>query len=197
MRVAIYCRVSTSDQSVEMQRAQLLEYVARRGWELAGEYTDAGISGAKDRRPSLDRLMDDARKRAFDAILVWKFDRFARSVSHLLRALEEFKGLGVEFVSYSENLDTSTPMGKAMFTILGALAELERALILERTHAGRAVARKRGVKFGRKSRITPEIAQRIRALRASGQSYAYISGLLGIGQATIARALSSHRHFEC
>jgi len=191
MRVAIYCRVSTSDQSVEMQRAQLLEYVARRGWELTGEYTDEGISGTKDRRPGLDRLMDDARKRTFDAVLVWKFDRFARSVSHLLRALEEFKELGIEFASYSENLDTSTPMGKAMFTILGALAELERSLILERTHAGRAVARKRGVKFGRKSRVTPEVAQRIRALRASGQTYSYISELLDIGEATISRALQN------
>src|SRR5229473_2629154 len=111
MKIALYARVSTADkgQDPEMQLRELREYVERRGFVLAGEYVDAGISGAKDSRPELNRLMADAHKRRFDAVCVWKFDRFARSVSHLLRALETFKALGIEFVSFSEQMDTSTP----------------------------------------------------------------------------------------
>lgn len=111
MRVAIYARVSTTGngQSPEMQLRELREYCDRRGWTIAGEYVDSGFSGAKDSRPELNRLMADAHKRRFDAVCVWKFDRFARSVSHLLRALETFKALGIEFVSFSEQMDTSTP----------------------------------------------------------------------------------------
>src|SRR5262249_52440104 len=130
-RVALYARVSTLDkgQSPDMQLRELREYAGHRGWALSAEYVDSGISGAKESRPELNRLMADAHKRKFDTVCVWKFDRFARSVSHLLRALETFKALGVEFVSYSEQLDTSTPAGKMVFTVLGAVAELERSLI--------------------------------------------------------------------
>ncbi len=129
MKVAAYARVSTSNngQDPEVQLRELREYVARRGWNLAGEYVDVGISGAKEKRPQLDRLIADAHRRKFDAVVVWKFDRFARSVSHLLRALETFKALGIEFVSLSEQVDTSTPTGKMVFTVLGAVAELERS----------------------------------------------------------------------
>ena len=123
-------------QSPEMQLRELREYCQRRGWIIAGEYVDAGISGAKDSRPELNRLMADAHKRKFDVVCVWKFDRFARSVSHLLRALETFKALGIEFCSFSEQMDTSTPTGKMIFTVLGAVAELERSLIAERVRAG-------------------------------------------------------------
>jgi hypothetical protein len=114
MRVAIYARVSTTGmgQSPEMQLRELREYAARRGWDIAGEYVDNGISGAMDSRPELNRLMADAHKRRLDAVLVWKFDRFARSVAHLLRALETFKALGIEFCSFSEQMDTTTPTGK-------------------------------------------------------------------------------------
>jgi len=115
-----------------MQTRELREYCERRGWQLAVEYVDLGISGAKEKRPELDRLMSDAHRRRFDAVVVWKFDRFARSVSHLLRALETFKALGIEFVSLSEQVDTSTPTGKMVFTVLGGVAELERRLIAER-----------------------------------------------------------------
>ena len=108
----------------------------RRGWQLAGEYVDVGISGAKERRPQLDRLVADAHRCHFEAVAVWRFDRFARSVSHLLRALEIFKTLGIEFVSLSEPVNTSTPTGKMVFTVLGAVAELERSLIVERVKAG-------------------------------------------------------------
>ena len=114
-----------------MQTRELREYCERRGRQIAGEYVDLGISGTKEKRPELDRLMADAHRRRFDAVVVWKFDRFARSVSHLLRALETFKTLGIEFVSLSEQVDTSTPTGKMVFTVLGAVAELERSLIAE------------------------------------------------------------------
>jgi DNA invertase Pin-like site-specific DNA recombinase len=137
-RAAIYARVSTigHGQSPEMQLNELREHCNRRGWQIADEYVDTGISGAKDRRPELDRLMQDGHRRKFDVVAVWKFDRFARSVSHLLRALDTFRVLGIEFVSLSESLDTATPAGRMVFTVLGAVAELERSLIAERVRAG-------------------------------------------------------------
>src|SRR5215467_2890045 len=139
MRAAIYGRVSTMNgQDPTVQTRELREYCQRRGWEIVGEYVDVGISGAKEKRPELDRLLADAHRRRFDAIVVWKFDRFARSVSHLLRALETFQALGIEFVSLTEGVDTSTPAGKMVFTVLGAVAELERSLIAERAKAGAA-----------------------------------------------------------
>jgi DNA invertase Pin-like site-specific DNA recombinase len=193
MKCAIYCRVSTRDQSVEMQLVQLREYAQRRGWEIADEYIDEAVSGVKKRRPGLDRLMGDCQQRLVDVVLVWKFDRFARSVTHLTQALETFQALGIDFVSYSQNLDTSTPMGKMLFVIIGAVGELERDLIRERTEAGRQVARGRGVKFGRRSVVTPEVRDRIFALRKGGQTFAYISNLLGIGEATVARTLALGR----
>jgi len=193
MKCAIYCRVSTRDQSVEMQLVQLREYAQRRGWEIADEYIDEAVSGIKKKRPGLDRLMADCQQRLVDVVLVWKFDRFARSVTHLTQALETFQALGIDFVSYSQNLDTSTPMGKMLFVIIGAVGELERDLIRERTEAGRQVARTRGVKFGRRSVVTPEVRDRIFALRKGGQTFAYISNLLGIGEATVARTLALGR----
>src|ERR1700756_4984822 len=149
-RVAIYARVSTINhgQDVSMQTRELRQFAEARGWHVAGEYTDAGVSGAKDSRPELNRLMADAYKRRFDVVCVWRFDRFARSVSHLLRALETFKALGIDFVSYSEQLDTSTPTGKMVFTVLGAVAELERSLIVERVRAG-----SKGKRLGRPKKI--------------------------------------------
>src|SRR3984893_17717327 len=119
-RAAIYARVSTTGhgQSPEMHRHELRALLVRRGWEAPDEYVDTGISGAKDRRPELDRLMQDAHKRKFDVVAVWRFDRFARSVSHLLRALDTFRVLGIEFVSLSESLDTATPAGRMVFTVL-------------------------------------------------------------------------------
>jgi len=130
-RVAIYARVSTANhgQDVTLQTRELEQFAGARGWHVAGAYVDQGVSGSKDSRPELNRLMADAHKRRFDVVCVWRFDRFARSVSHLLRALETFKELGIDFVSFSEQMDTSTPAGKMVFTILGAVAELERSLI--------------------------------------------------------------------
>jgi DNA invertase Pin-like site-specific DNA recombinase len=154
VRVALYARVSTADkgQDPRVQTLELQEYCQRRGWSVAGEYVDVGISGTKEKRPELDRLMADAHRRRFDAVLCWKFDRFARSVSHLLRALETFLSLGIDFISFSEQLDTSTPTGKMVFTVLGAVAELERSLIVERVRAGMRNARAKGRRIGRPPR---------------------------------------------
>src|SRR4029077_11555092 len=179
LRVAIYARVSTlgNGQSPEMQTRELKEFIERRGWQIACEYVDIGISGTKEKRPELDRLMADAHRRRFDAVIVWKFDRFARSVSHLLRALETFKALGIDFVSFSEQMDTSTPAGKMVFTVLGAVAELERSLIAERVRAGIRNARAKGKRLGR-PRIFVDAA-RIASLRASGASWQTITRQTG------------------
>lgn len=149
-RAVVYARVSTNNgQSPQMQLAELRGYCRNRGWKLSGEYVDKGISGAKDSRPELDKLMQDAHRRKFDVIAVWKFDRFARSVSHLLRALETFRSLGIEFISLSEAIDSTTPAGKMVFTVLGAVAELERSLIGERVRAGLRNAKAMGKRLGR------------------------------------------------
>src|SRR5882724_10581211 len=132
MRTGIYARVSTRDQSCELQIRDLRAYCAARGLDLVREYIDVGQSGAKDSRPELNKLMDDARKRQFYAIVVWRFDRFARSTKHLLSALEEFRSLGIQFISHQRNGDTSTSLGQALFTIVSAVAQLERDLIRER-----------------------------------------------------------------
>ncbi len=188
MKAAIYARVSTTNgQDPTMQTRELKEYCDRRGWKIAGEYVDTGISGAREKRPELDRLMADAHRRRFDAVVVWKFDRFARSVSHLLRALETFKALGIEFVSLSEQMDTSTPTGKMVFTVLGAVAELERSLIAERVRAGLRNARAKGKRLGRPRKAVDR--SRIASLRRSGTSWAAIGRQLGVGEGTVRRAV--------
>jgi DNA invertase Pin-like site-specific DNA recombinase len=173
-KVAIYARVSTINhgQDVSLQTRELRQFAEARGWTVAGEYIDAGVSGAKVSRPELNRLMADAHKRRFDVVCVWRFDRFARSVSHLLRALETFKSLGIDFVSYSEQMDTSTPAGKMVFTVLGAVAELERSLIVERVRAGLRNAKAKGKRLGR-PRVVVDAA-RIAVLRSQGLSWAKI-----------------------
>jgi DNA invertase Pin-like site-specific DNA recombinase len=190
MKVAIYARVSTNGngQSPEMQTCELREYIERRGWQLAGEYVDVGISGTKEKRPELDRLMTDAHRRRFDAVIVWKFDRFARSVSHLLRALETFQALGVHFVSLSESLDTSTPAGKMVFTVLGAVAELERSLIVERVKAGLRNAKAKGKRLGR-PRSLLDVAK-VTALRAEGRSVRTIAAELGCSHSHVHRQIA-------
>ena len=146
---------------------------------------DIGIGGTKEKRPELDRLMDDAHRRRFDVVVVWKFDRFARSVSHLLRALETFKAQGIEFVSLSEQLDTSTPAGKMVFTVLGAVAELERGLIVERVKAGLRNAKAKGKVLGRPKKILD--TKRIATLRAKGVGWKRIAAEMGVGVGTIYR----------
>jgi DNA invertase Pin-like site-specific DNA recombinase len=187
-RAVLYARVSTlhQGQDPELQSREIREYCQRRGWPLVGEYVDAGISGAKERRPQLDRLIANAHKRKFEVIVVWKFDRFARSVSHLLRALENFRALGIEFVSLSEQIDTSTPTGKMIFTVLGAVAELERSLIAERVRAGLRNAKAKGRKLGRPAKQVN--AAQIAALRAQGASWRAVGTRLGISAACALKA---------
>ena len=169
-----------------MQELELLEYCQRWGWEMAGCYVDNGISGAKESRAELDRLVADAHGRRFDAVAVWRFNRFARSVSYLLRALETFKGLGIDFVSLSEQVDSSTPTGKMVFTVLGAVAELERSLIPERVRAGIRNAWAKGKRVGR-PRVALDAAG-IAALRAQGYSWGTIHRETGIAKETAQRA---------
>ena len=196
MRAAIYARVSTSNngQDPHVQTREIREYCERRGWQIAGEYVDAGISGAKDSRPELNKLMADAHRRRFDAVVVWKFDRFARSVSHLLRALENFNALGVGFVSLSEQIDTITLTGKMVFTVLGAVAELERSLIAERVRAGLRNARAKGTRLGR-PRISVD-ASRVARLRAEGRTVREIAITLGVSRSLVHKTLASRGPFD-
>lgn len=180
---------SIKRQDTAMQTRELRQFCEARGWQIATEYVDEGISGAKDSRPELNRLIGDAHRRKFDAVIVWKFDRFARSVSHLLRALETFNSLGVAFVSLSEQIDTTTPAGRMIFTVLGAVAELERSLIAERVRAGLRNARAKGKKLGR-PRIVVDVA-RIARLRASGESWPAIARELGVSVGTVYQAVHS------
>ncbi len=187
-RVALYARVSTKNrQDPESQLLPLREYAQARGFEIS-EYVDVGITGRKDSRPELDRLMADAQKRRLDAVAVWKFDRFARSTRHLVTALEQFNALGVDFISLSESIDTSTPMGKMVFTVLAAVAELELSLIRERVVMGLQRAKAQGKKLGR-PRGSAQDAHKIKRLKSEGLSVRQIAQLLQTSKSTVARLL--------
>jgi DNA invertase Pin-like site-specific DNA recombinase len=188
MRVALYARVSTTyGQNPEMQLAELREYAGRRGWEVAGEYVDEGVSGARERRPALDRLWVDCHRRQVDAVVVYRYDRFARSLRQLVNALEEFRAIGIEFISLHEGVDTSTPNGRLVFGIFASIAEFERELIRSRVRSGLAAAKSKGKKLGRPRAAVD--AKQIASLRASGASWKVISRELGIGVGTACRAL--------
>ena len=147
-RVALYCRISTGDQHLETQLLDLRELAKQRGLEIVHEYSDV-ISGAKSKRPGLDLLMSDARRHRFDVLLVAAFDRIARNVRHFLEVLDELNHLNIQFISLRENIDTGGPLGRAMLTIIGAIAELERSLIVERVKAGMRRAKLEGRRIGR------------------------------------------------
>jgi DNA invertase Pin-like site-specific DNA recombinase len=196
IRVALYARVSTlNNQDPEMQLRELREYSGRRGWQVTEEYIDQGVSGCKESRPALNQLMSDACRRRFDAILVWKIDRFGRSLKHLVNSLAELAALGVAFVSLRDNLDLSTPSGRLMFQIIGAMAEFERALIQERVKAGLRNAKAKGVRLGRPRVFVSE--SRIEALRASGTPWRAIAKELGVGIGTARRASQSRAKNLC
>src|SRR6516225_7515316 len=200
MRAAIYIRVSTAsksrlgdsvafDQNPEVQAQPLRNLIAGRGWELLRVYQDRA-SGAKERRSGLDALMADARRGAFDVVVVWRLDRFARSVKQLVLALEEFRS-GIDFISHQEALDTSIPMGRAMITIIGAMAELERDVIRERTAAGLEYARQHGTKSGKPiGRPSPVFRHdQVFELHGEGLSGRKIARRLGVGEGTVRRVL--------
>lgn len=181
MRVAVYARVSTREQTPDNQLEDLRRYCQGRSWEITKEFIDQGISGAKDDRPALRELMDAVRKRRADAVLVWRFDRFARSLKHLINTLTEFNDMGIHFVSYSESLDTSTSQGRLVFSILGAIGEFERDLITERVNSGIRRAKAAGIRFGRPRNEWTEADQaKARQLRAEGRSIREIGAELHV-----------------
>jgi len=186
MKVALYCRVSTTDQNTAMQLEELRSYCVRRNWSVVSEFLDEGVSGSKESRPALNRLLADAKRRKFDAVLVYRYDRMARSLKQLVNTLCEFDALGIQFVSLHEGVDTSTPNGRLVFGIFASIAEFERQLIIARTKSGMQAARARGKQIGRpKVKVN---AEQIKALRASGASWEAIVAQTGISRATCQRA---------
>lgn len=155
-RVALYARVSTADQSTENQLLELRRYVEARVWTSHREYTDTGVSGAKDRRPALDALVADAKRRRFDVLVCWRLDRLGRNLRHLILLLDELQAVGVGFVSLSEGIDTTTPAGRLQLHVLGAIAEFERERIRERVRAGLSRVKAAGTRLGRPERIVAE-----------------------------------------
>jgi DNA invertase Pin-like site-specific DNA recombinase len=197
-RVAIYARVSTANngQDPTMQTRELREYCERRGWSVTGEYVDIGISGSKEKRPELDRLLIDAHRRRFDVVLVWKLDRFSRSLRNLVNSLAELDTLGVDFVSLRDNLDFSTPSGRLMFQIIGAMAEFERALIQERVRAGMRNARAKGRRIGRppQTQLSSELRADIaNAYQFGGTSLRLLAKTFGTSLATVQRCVRVSR----
>jgi len=188
--VALYARVSTADQNCEMQLDDLRRFAGQR-FGRACEYVDVGVSGAQRRRPQLDALLQEARKRRFDVVLVWKFDRFARSVKHLVDSLQEFRALGIDFVSFTEGIDTTTPSGELLFHIMGAVAQFERDLIAERVRAGIAHARAMGKRIGRPR--APIDADHVLALRNQDKSLRKIAAQLGVPVSRVRRALAQSK----
>lgn len=187
MKACLYARVSTPGQDPEVQLSALRTHATQRGWQVVEEYIDRGVSGAKERRPALDRLRKAAWAGHFQVVLVWRFDRFARSVKHLVGALETFRSLNVGFVSLEEQLDTSSPIGQAMFTIIGAMAQLERDIIRERVLVGLERARMRGVRLGRP--VAEVTAEQVAQLRRDGLSLGSIGRRLHCSRATVRRRL--------
>jgi DNA invertase Pin-like site-specific DNA recombinase len=190
MRVALYARVSTKAQNPETQLLPLREYAKNRGFTDVTEYVDHGFSGSKDHRPALDKLMHDARARKIDAVLVWKFDRFARSVKHLVLALHEFNCIGIQFLSFTEQLDTSSALGQALFSIISAVGQLERDLIRERVKAGLDRARANGIKLGRRPKDVD--VDRVLSMYDQLKSLRLVSKALGMSRALVHRTLRRH-----
>jgi DNA invertase Pin-like site-specific DNA recombinase len=188
-RAALYLRVSTVDQHPETQLLDLRQMAAQRGYEIVQEYTDR-ISGVKARRPGLDQMMADARRGRFDVVLVWASDRIARSVKHFLEVLDELDRINIEFVSFREQIDTGGPLGRAIVIIIGAIAELERNLIIERVRAGMRRARLDGTHIGRQPLTLDREA--IRSDRCRGQSIRQIAKSHSISTATVQRVLRGH-----
>jgi DNA invertase Pin-like site-specific DNA recombinase len=188
LRVAVYARVSTlgKGQDTEVQFRELRQFSQARGWQIVGEYTDSGVSGSKESRPELNRLLTEARRRKFDCVLVYRYDRFARSLRQLVNALEEFRSLGIDFVSLHEGVDTSTANGRLVFGSFASIAEFERELIRDRVKSGLANARAKGKRLGRPRKIVD--AARIARLRAQGVSWRKIARQMECSARTARRA---------
>jgi len=190
VRAAIYARVSTVDQNCEMQLRELRDYCQNRGWKIADEYVDTGWSGAKASRPQLNRLMKDARHRRFEAVVVWKLDRWGRSLMQSLQSVQELASMGVRFVAITQSIDTdeANPMSRFMLHIFGAFAEFEREIIRERVCAGIRNARQKGKQLGRRRVVFDR--NRVREMRNSGATVREIAKALKIGRGTVQRFLA-------
>jgi len=191
MRAAIYCRVSTLDQNPQSQLLDLQQLASQRDFEVVKAYTDHGVSGTRTRRPALDEMLADARRGRFDVLLIWSCDRIARSTRHLLEVLDELSRLQIQFVSFREALDTSGALGRAVTVIIGAVAELERSLIIERVRAGMRRAKLEGRHIGRKPLDLDTTA--IIGDRAKGLSLRQVAKSHQISTATVRRILSAHQ----
>ncbi len=191
-RVIIYARVSTKEQTVENQLRDLRSFCSHRGWKVLAEHLDEGISGSVEKRAGLSAAMELCRKGKADVLLVWRFDRFARSVSHLVRSLEELRGLGVDFVSYNENVDTSTPQGRMFFSIVAAIAEFERELIRERIFSGLRRAQADGVRLGRPDLPDFKVQEIVKLWRGMDQpSYGKVAAQAGVAKSTAYQVMKS------
>jgi DNA invertase Pin-like site-specific DNA recombinase len=189
MLTAIYARVSTTDQHCEVQLRELRDYIKRRGWKNAGEYVDEGISGTRASRPALDRLMQDAAEHRFDCVMVWKLDRFGRSVLNLAQHLQRLEAAGVRFIAVTQSIDTdaANPTSRLLLHILSAVAEFEREMIKERTVAGVRRAIANGKKVGRPKKVFRR--DLVVELHGAGKSARVIAGELGIPRSTVQRVL--------
>ena len=186
-RVVLYARVSTNDQTTENQLRALREHAKRAGWQIVGEFTDHAVSGTREKRPGLDALMADARRRRFDLIAVAALDRLGRNLRHLVTLLDELQHLSIGLVSLREALDLTSPIGRAMFALVGVLAEVERAWIVERTHAGLRRARAQGKRLGRPRVITDP--GKLRQLLANGTSDRAVARAFKVSEGTVRRAV--------
>jgi DNA invertase Pin-like site-specific DNA recombinase len=198
MRVAIYARVSTDGQSVNAQLAELRDIAGRRGWEIAQEYVDKGISGAKgrDQRPALDAILKSATRGEFDTVAAWSVDRLGRSLQHLVGVLGDLHAAGVGLYLHKQGLDTATPSGRAMFGMLGVFAEFEREMIAERVRAGIKNARAKGTKTGNpfgRPRVGADVERKVRALRSQDWGVNRIARELGVGSGTVRRIVEPRR----
>ena len=187
-KVGIYVRVSTSGQTVENQERELLSHCQRQGWHVFKVYRDKGFSGAVADRPALKEMMADARLKAFDLLAVWKIDRIARSISHLIEVLSELKSLGVGFISLTEAINTETAQGRMLCSFLGAIGEFEREMTIERVKSGMARAVAAGVRIGR-PRAGFDVNEAIR-LKQDGQSWSQVSKAVGASSATVRRIVT-------
>lgn len=184
--IAIYARVSTDHQDTENQLSELREFTDRSGWQVFKEYVDTGYSGKDTKRPAFSKMMEHAKEKRFRAVLVWKLDRLSRSLKDLVLTIEELGGLGIDFVSYSNHIDTTTPAGKLLFQVMGAVAEFEREIIRERVKLGLKNAVKKGKILGRPS-TSEQIINEARQLRESGMSFRKISAKLKVDHSTLVK----------
>ena len=186
--VAIYARVSTDKQTVDMQLAELQEYLKKREWRIYQEYIDQGYTGGNTKRPAFSQMMEDARKRKFDVLVVWKLDRLGRSLKDLINTLDELGALGIDFISYENQLDTSTPTGKLVFHVIGAVAEFEKDIMRERVKAGLENAKRKGKRLGRPP-VREGLLEKAKALRKEGLSFRKIGKRLGVDEGTVRKRI--------